>query len=279
MTGRTTSDLGDSRRLARSYLFVPASRPERVGKARASGADVVIVDLEDAVAPDEKHRAREAIAAVLDPAHPVVARINAFGSPWFEPDLALCCSPAIAAIMVPKAEEPANLRAVHDACRRPVLPLIETARGVWNALEIARTTGVARLAFGAFDFRLDLGLPHAGYAQLAPYHARLVLASRIAGIAAPIDSPSAALNDESAVRAEALEGRNAGFGGKLCVHPSQVAAVNAAFMPSARELEWASRVVEATRAAGGAAVAVDGRMVDRPVLEIAERLLAQRRDA
>jgi citrate lyase subunit beta / citryl-CoA lyase len=278
MTDRPTSKTDDWRRVARSYLFVPGSRPERLDKARASGADVVIVDLEDSVAPGEKNTAREAIAARLDPSHPVVVRINAFGTPWFEQDLVLCRSPGIAAVMVPKAEEPAQVRGAHDACQRPVLALIETARGVWSALEIARTAGVARLAFGAFDFRLDLGLPDAGYAQLAPYRAKLVLASRIASIVAPVDSPSAALNDEATVRSEALEAKNAGFGGKLCVHPSQVVAVNATFQPSARELEWASRVVEAARAAEGAAVAVDGRMVDRPLLDIAERLLAQRRD-
>jgi citrate lyase subunit beta / citryl-CoA lyase len=268
-----------SERLARSYLFVPGSRPERVDKARASGADVVIADVEDAVAPEDKDRARDAIGAVLDPARPLVVRINPFGSPWFERDLALCSRPGVAAVVLPKAEDPAHLSTVHAACARPVLALIETARGVWNALELARAQGVGRLVFGAFDFRLDLALPDAGYAQLAPYRAQLVLASRVAGLPAPVDSPSAELNDESAVRTEALEAKNSGFGGKLCVHPSQVPVVNATFMPSAGELEWASRVVEAARAASGAAVAVDGRMVDRPLLDIAERLLAQRRDS
>jgi citrate lyase subunit beta/citryl-CoA lyase len=267
-----------SERLARSYLFVPGSRPERVDKARASGADVVIADVEDAVAPEDKDRARDAIGAVLDPARPLVVRINPFGSPWFERDLALCSRPGVAAVVLPKAEDPAHLSTVHAACARPVLALIETARGVWNALELARAHGVGRLVFGAFDFRLDLALPDAGYAQLAPYRAQLVLASRVAGLPAPVDSPSAELNDESAVRTEALEARNLGFGAKLCVHPSQVAAVNAAFLPTREEIEWASRIVEAARAASGAAVAVDGRMVDRPLLDIAERLLAQRRD-
>ena len=196
-----------SERLARSYLFVPGSRPERVDKARASGADVVIADVEDAVAPEDKDRARDAIGAVLDPARPLVVRINPFGSPWFERDLALCSRPGVAAVVLPKAEDPAHLSTVHAACARPVLALIETARGVWNALELARAQGVGRLVFGAFDFRLDLALPDAGYAQLAPYRAQLVLASRVAGLPAPVDSPSAELNDESAVRTEALEAR------------------------------------------------------------------------
>jgi citrate lyase subunit beta/citryl-CoA lyase len=277
MTGRPTSSWGES--MARSYLFVPGSRPERMEKARAAGADVVIADLEDAVAPEEKDAARDAISAVLDPLRPIVVRINPFGSPWFERDVALCCQPGVGAVMLPKAEDSAHLSAVHVACGRPVVALIETARGVWNALEIARTESVERLAFGALDFRLDLALPDAGYSQLGPYRARLVLASRIAGIAAPVDSPSTALNDPSAVRQEAVEARNAGFGGKLCVHPSQVAAVNATFMPSPQEIEWATRVVEAARVARGAAIAVDGKMIDRPLLDIAERVLAQRRDA
>jgi citrate lyase subunit beta / citryl-CoA lyase len=264
---------------ARSYLFVPGSRPDWIEKARASGADVVIVDLEDAVAPGEKDRARSAVDAALDSSRPVVVRINPFGSTWFERDLALCSRAGVGAVMLPKSEDPANLDTAHVACGRPVLALVETARGVWNALALAQTPGVERLAFGAFDFRLDLGLPDAGYAQLVPYRARLVLASRIAGLAPPIDSPSVALNDVAAVRSEAMEGKNAGFGGKLCVHPSQVAVVNTTFMPSPQELEWASRVAEAARAARGGAVAVDGKMVDRPLLDIAERLLARRRDA
>src|SRR5262245_2088932 len=193
-----------AQRLPRSYLFVPGSRPERVDKARASGADVVIVDLEDAVAPEDKDRARDAIGAVLDASRPIVVRVNPFDSPWFERDLALCSRAGVGAVMAPKAEDPARLSAVHVACGRPVLALVETARGVWNALEVAQTNGVARLAFGAFDLRLDLGLPDAGYAQLAAYRAQLVLASRIAGIAAPVDSPSLALNDMAAVRTEAL---------------------------------------------------------------------------
>jgi hypothetical protein len=145
---------------------------------------------------------------------------------------------------------------------------IETARGLWNALDIAQAHGVQRLAFGALDFRLDLGLPDAGYEQLGTYRAQLVLASRVAGIAPPADSPTPALNDEALIRAEAVRARNLGFGAKLCVHPSQVSAVNGAFVPSTQELEWARRVVEAARASGGAAIALDGKMIDRPVLDL-----------
>lgn len=259
----------------RSLLFVPATRPERVAKAFASGADDVIIDLEDAVAPGDKDAARAALATVLDPARPVIVRINGTGSVWYEHDLAACMHAGVAAVMLPKAETAADARAVHDACKLPVIALIETARGLWNALEIAQASGVQRLAFGALDFRLDLGLPDAGYEQLRTHRDRLVLASRIANIAPPIDAPTAAFDDPGAVRADAALARQQGFGGKLCIHPSQVSIVNEAFSPSAAEIEWARKVVAAANTSGCAAVAVDGKMVDRPVIDLAARILAQ----
>ena len=262
-------------RWPRSYLFVPATRLDRIEKARAAGADAIIADLEDAVAPADKDQARGSLAAALDASRPLILRINGFGSAWFEKDLELCRRAGVSAVMLPKAEDPTHLQAVHAQCGLPLLALIETARGLWNALDIAQAHGVQRLAFGALDFRLDLGLPDAGYEQLDTYRARLVLASRVAGIAPPADSPTPALNDEALIRAEAVRARNLGFGAKLCVHPSQVSAVNGAFVPSTQELEWARRVVEAARASGGAAIALDGKMIDRPVLDLAERILAQ----
>jgi citrate lyase subunit beta/citryl-CoA lyase len=263
------------RSLPRSYLFVPASRAERVPKAFDAGADAVIVDLEDAVAPADKDAARDALVAALDATRPVVVRINGPGSPCFERDVAACRHAGVSAVMLPKAESAADVRALHERCGVPVLALIETAEGVWNALEIARAPGVSRLAFGALDFRLDLGLPDAGYEPLRSYRDRLVLASRVAGLAPPIDSPTPTFDVAEVVRSEALAARQAGFGGKLCIHPSQVPIVNACFRPSPEEVAWARRVTDAARAAAGAAVAVDGRMVDRPVLELAARILEQ----
>jgi citrate lyase subunit beta/citryl-CoA lyase len=177
--------------------------------------------------------------------------------------------------MLPKAEAAAEARALHEACNLPVIALIETARGLWNALEIAQAPGVERLAFGALDFRLDLGLPDAGYEQLRAYRDRLVLASRIANIAPPIDAPTPAFDDPGAVRADATLARQQGFAGKLCIHPSQVAIVNEAFSPSLEEIEWARTIMTAAQASGGAAVAVNGKMVDRPVIDFAARILAQ----
>ena len=263
--------------VARSILFVPATRPERIAKALASGADAVVVDLEDAIAPSDKVAAREALIAALDPARPVMVRINGVESEWFEQDMAACGHPGIAGIMLPKVETAASVQAVHNRRHLPVTALIETARGVWNALEIAQAPGAQRLAFGALDFRLDLGLPDAGHEQLAVYRSRLVLASRVALLAPPIDAPTPSFTDLAQVRAESEAARRLGFGGKLCVHPDQVAIVNESFLPSVVEVEWARKVVAAARAAGGAAVAVDGRMVDRPVIDLAERILAQSR--
>jgi citrate lyase subunit beta/citryl-CoA lyase len=246
-----------------------------VAKAFASGADAVILDLEDAVAPGDKEMARAALATVLDPARPVIVRINGTGSAWYEQDLAACQHAGVAAVMLPKAETAAETRKVHDACHVPVIALIETARGLWNALEIAEASGVQRLAFGALDFRLDLGVPDAGYEQLRTHRDRLVLASRLANIAPPIDAPTSAFDDPDAVRADATLARQQGFSGKLCIHPSQVAVVNEAFSPSAAEIEWARKVVAAAAASGGGVIAVEGKMVDRPVIDLAARILAQ----
>ncbi len=260
----------------RSYLFVPATRPDRIAKAFAAGADAVIVDLEDAVALDAKDTARAALANALNPERPVIVRINAATTQWFAEDLRLCRAPGIAAVMLPKTESSTELRDVIDGIGRtlPLLPLVETARGLWNVLEIAQAPGVQRLAFGTIDFQLDLSLTGAGHEELAPFRAQLVLVSRVAGVLSPIDGPTAAFDDPQAVRADALRARRAGFGAKLCIHPQQVECVNESFTPSVEETTWARRIVAAVQAAQGGVVAVDGKMVDRPVLALAEQILA-----
>jgi len=145
-----------------------------------------------------------------------------------------------------------------------------------NAAVLAATAGVTRLVFGSIDFQLDLDIADDDLALL-PFRMRLVLASRVAGLPAPVDGVTTALDDEARIEAEARRARSLGFGAKLCIHPKQVAIVNGAFSPAAAELAWAQRVVDAAAAADGAAVAVDGRMVDAPVLARARRLLAARR--
>ena len=262
--------------LQRSLLFVPGSRPERFDKALAAGADAVIVDLEDAVAPADKLAARESAREWLRPEHSVVLRINAADTPWFEGDITLCALPGVAAVMLPKAERAETIAALVAAGAKGVLPLIETAAGFAALTTIAAAPGVQRLVFGSIDFQLDLGMHDAHEDELLVFRAQIVLASRLAGLAAPIDSVSTAIDNAEALHTDVQRARRLGFGGKLCIHPKQVAGVHRGFAPSADEMAWAQRVLAASAAAGGAAIAVDGKMVDTPVLLRAERILNER---
>ncbi len=262
--------------VARSWLFVPGNRPERFEKALASGADAVILDLEDAVAPADKDAAREAVAAWLSPDRPVYLRINAADTEWFADDLELVGNLGVAGVVLPKAEAADVLArvAVRLAPAAVLLPLVETGFGVARAETLAAQPRVLRLMFGTIDFQLDLGIDGEGE-ELAFFRSKLVLASRLAGVQPPIDGVTTAIRDLDRLQADTQRARRMGFGGKLCIHPDQVATVNRAFAPSDEELAWAHRVVEAAGAADGAAVAVDGKMVDRPVLLRAQRMIAE----
>lgn len=249
----------------RSYLFVPGDRPERFAKAWDSDADAVILDLEDAVAPHDKDAARAAVAGWLSAERPVWVRINACDTAAFAGDLQLIGWPGLAGLMVPKAEVlPPALLAAATAADCPLLALVETARGIALAQEIARTPGVARLAFGSIDFQADLGIE--SEEGLLPFRSMLVLASRLAGLPPPVDGVCTALDDATALDADSRRSRALGFGGRLCIHPKQVGTVHVAWAPTPAEQAWARRVVEAMAASGGSAVRVDGRMVDQPVL-------------
>lgn len=263
--------------LPRSYLFVPADRTDRIAKAASSGADAVIVDLEDAVAPPAKAAARDALARWLDSAaaRPVCVRINAPGTCGWSEDLRLATHPAVAAIVVPKAEQVGDLDTIRAATGgRPLLPLVETAAGFAAIDSVARAPGVQRLLFGSVDFQADLGIEGDDDALIC-FRSGIVLASRLAGLASPVDGITPSISDREAVARDTRRARRMGFGGKLCIHPAQVPVVHDAFAPQPAELDWASRVVDASRRCGGAAVAVDGRMVDAPVLRQAHRLLAR----
>jgi len=251
-------------------LFVPADRPERFAKAAASGADAVIIDLEDAVAPAAKESARTALAAAL-PSAPVVIRINAVGTPWHEGDVALVERLGTVGVMLPKAEDPkiAAALAAHLA-GRPLIPLVETALGLHRAVEIAAVEGVTQLGFGPADFGNDIGCGNAPEATLLA-RSTLVLASRLAGLAAPLDGPAFDFRDPAVTTGEARYARMLGFGGKLCIHPGQVAWVKDAFRPSEAEIAWAKQVV-AAEGTGGAAN-LGGTMIDAPVVARARRIL------
>jgi citrate lyase subunit beta/citryl-CoA lyase len=263
--------------LARAFLFVPGNRPERFGKALAAGADAVIVDLEDAVAPGDKNAARAAVAAWLSADHPVVLRINGADTAWFTDDLALCAHPGVSGVMLPKAVRVEELAAVSAAMAgraapAVLLPLIETAAGFDAMRAIAAAPGVQRLVFGSIDFQLDLGIRGDGE-ELLYFRSQLVLASRLANLAAPVDGVSTAFDDLAALERDTERAMRLGFGAKLCIHPRQVATVQRVFSPSEADIAWARRVLEAAANSNGAAVALDGKMVDRPVIERARGIL------
>lgn len=261
-----------------TYLFVPANRPERFDKALAAGADVVIIDLEDAVAIDEKESARAALLDWLGSEcaadKSIALRINSADSIWHAADLTLCSHASVAAVVLPKAASVDDVARVVAAGARTVIPLIESAAGFVQAGALAAAPSVSRLMFGSIDFCVDLGI-EGDDRELDYFRSQLVLASCLAGIAAPVDGVTTAINDEDVLRSDTLRGKRFGFGGKLCIHPKQIAGVRAAYLPSAAEVSWAQRVVAAATAAHGGAVAVDGKMVDRPVILKAERILQQ----
>jgi citrate lyase subunit beta/citryl-CoA lyase len=264
---------------ARSWLFVPATRPERFAKAAASGADRVIVDLEDAVAPGEKAAARRALAGAPLPASvPVYLRVNDASTEWFAEDVAAAARLALAGVVLPKAESAAQVARAAAAlgAGKAIVAIVESAAALWGALEVARAPNVERLAFGAFDFQLDTGIAGEDV-ELAYARSRLVLASRVAGVGAPIDSVTAAIDDPERVARDAERSLRFGFAGKLCIHPRQVAPTHAAFRPGAADVEWATGLLAAYDAlpeGARGAFAYRGGMVDRPVLLRARRIAA-----
>jgi citrate lyase subunit beta/citryl-CoA lyase len=260
--------------MKRSYLFVPGDRPERYAKALAAGADAVIIDLEDAVAPPAKESARDSLRSWLTPENPVLVRINSADTAWFADDIALAGLPGVAGIVLPKAERPDDIARLMQQGAQAVLPLIESALGFHHALDLARQPGVERLLFGSIDFSVDLGLTE-GVEELQYFRSQLVLVSRLAGILPPVDGVTTTLDDIACITDDTRRARRNGYGGKLCIHPRQVAHVNAAFAPSADEAAWAARVLQAVENTDGAAVALDGKMVDRPVILQAQAIIEE----
>lgn len=259
----------------RSYLFVPGDRPERFDKAVASGAHVTIIDLEDAVLPERKVQARAALLAWLEQTpHRVVVRINPAGTPWYDEDCGVLAQPAVAGVMVPKAEDAGQLSSLAQSLRegQVLVPLVESVAGYFAAAQLARVPGVTRLAFGSFDFMSDAGI-RGDAEELDAVRTHLVLVSRHAGIAAPVDGVTLATDDAPQIERDVARSRRYGMGGKLCIHPRQVPLVNAGFAPGAHEVDWAHRVVSALAQGNLGAVAVDGKLVDRPIELMARAIL------
>lgn len=261
---------------ARSLLFVPGNRPERFRKAADSGADVVILDLEDAVAAAEKPRARAEVERWLTAGGVGIVRINAGETPWRGEDIEMVARVGCPA-MIPKVESPGDIAAVqrHLPDDIPLVALLESAAAILGAAAICRAPGVVRAAFGSFDLGAEVGIDPDDRQALLYARSSLVLAAAAAGIAPPVDGVTGAVGDVAALSDDLRHARSLGFGGKLCIHPSQVAHANEGFMPTAEEAEWAHRVL--TAAEGHGVAVVDGKMVDAPVLARARRIATRSR--
>jgi (3S)-malyl-CoA thioesterase len=260
-------------RLCRSLLFLPASNKRAIGKARGLAADMVVLDLEDAVRPEERERARAAaVEAVREPFPGLAAiRINS-KAPWHEADLAAVAGCAAHFLVYPMTSGPDEIERVAEATAKPVLAMIETAKGVLAAADIAREA--AALIAGTNDLSADLGL-RPGHARPALRTAlqTIVLAARAAGIAA-FDGVHNRLEDEPGLAAECEEGRSFGFDGKSLIHPDQIETANRLFGPSPDEVENARRLVAA---ATGGAERWEGEMIERMHVEQARFVLAKAR--
>ncbi|MFP6560262.1 CoA ester lyase [Paraburkholderia sp. B3] len=273
--------------LTRSYLFAPATRPERFEKAARSGAGAVIVDLEDAVEPARKNEARASLAATMpalfDAARQrgveVLVRINSRGTDGYEADLDACAAlgGGLAGIVVPKAEDPDAIARIARQHQGWALHLLmESALGFEHIAPLARAPRVFRLMLGTVDLMFDLGANETGE-PLNYYRAQILLYSRLAGLIPAVDGVCTTLDDAAMLDDEVRRARAYGFGAKLCVHPNQIEAVQRGLGPAPQEVAWARRVCEA--ASTGAAARVDGRLVDAPVLAQARRILAEAGDA
>ena len=288
--------------MSRSYLFAPGNHARRVEKAFTLDADAVILDLEDAVAVSEKEAARKPVAAALagreNGGPRGYVRVNAMGTPFCFRDLMEVIGKGVDGVVLPKVESAADLHAIDWLIANlererglavgsiDLIPTIETASGMQRVERILQARGlkpysgiwrVRRIAFGAADYALDLGItPGDSGEELLHARQRLVLASRDANVEPPLDSPWFRLKDPEGLRKSVESSRRMGFQGRLCIHPEQVAPVNEGYAPGADEVARAERIVAAFKQAeaqGSAAIQVDGRMIDYPVVREAERVL------
>ncbi|MES2001807.1 MAG: CoA ester lyase [Pseudomonadota bacterium] len=256
----------------RSLLFLPASNPRAIAKARDSAADMVILDLEDAVKAEDKKSARDAAIDAVASAWPmpVAIRVNGVGSEWHSLDLDAVARSNADYVVVPRAISAHLVKGVADAVGKPVLAMIETAAGVLAAAKIAPAT--AGLIAGTNDLAADLRLPpDAGRASLQTALQLILLAARAAGVAA-FDGVFNKLDDEAGFVAQAEEGRRLGFDGKSLIHPNQIAPCHRAFAPSEAELDRARRLIAAF---DGGAERFEDAMVERMHVEAAKHLLSR----
>lgn len=279
--GDVGADVAPLEHASRAYtwLFVPGDRPDRFEKAAACGADAVIIDLEDAVAPADKPAARRSALEYVA-SRPAYIRLNGTDTEFFAGDLEgfAHAGDGLRGVMLPKSERLEQFTAL-DA-RLPsgvvVIALVETPSGILAASELARAPRVARLAFGSADFLLDTEIEDEREGLLVA-RSQLVLAARAAGLPGPVDGITTSLDDPRAVTSDAQHARRLGFAGKLCIHPRQVGPAERGLAPSAAEYSWAQRVIDAAASSQGAAVRVDGEMVDKPRLARAQTIVERHR--
>jgi len=294
-------DLTRSGRLRRSLLFVPGAERRKLERACGAGADTLLLDLEDSVAPAQKADARQQVAAALRAGMfgetEAAVRVNAPGTPYFEDDVESMVLAGARVLLLPKSETPGGVRAVverlerlegtiPDARESPVqlLLLVESPAGITGALALGRSAPrVEALCFGHADFSLEMGLQETDASVGIGYHARcaLVIAAKACGVA-PIDSVHTEVRDETAFRRDAELGLRLGFEGKLCIHPRQVEIANEVYTPRQEQVEYALRVVGAAREAeaeGRGVFTLNGKMIDAPVIAAQRRVLSRARRA
>jgi citrate lyase subunit beta/citryl-CoA lyase len=275
----------------RSILFSPGDQPELLRKAPDSGADVVVFDLEDAVAPAAKTSARDTVTTVLDELEAdceLCVRINPLDcSGQMDLDTLSACWPAVDSIMLPKVSGPDATTRLRDeleqqGVEKPILALLETARGVLNAEQIAKERGVDAILFGAEDLAADIGATRTDDGEEIGYaRQRVVLAASAAGIDA-IDTLVTDFERTDYLEGESERAVQFGFDGKMAIHPAQIPVINDAFTPSEEALDWARRVLDAKAAADQAdrgVFVVDGEMIDAPLIAQAEQLLERAKAA
>ena len=263
----------------KTWLFVPATRIDRVEKAFASGADAVIVDLEDAVALEDKADARKALQQYNDSTdyQSIWVRINKAGSEEFFKDIVLCQKmPNLAGVLLAKAEQVADIESVYQLTNLPVIALIESAIGLYQIDSMAKAVGLATFSYGFLDLcndlRVQVDTPAADIiANQIRY--QLILTSKVHQLAAPIDTVYPDFNDEIGLSARVNLWSQMGMSGMLCIHPKQVAVVQQALKPTDKALSFARRVVEKYERSEQAVFEIDGEMVDAPVIERSRQLL------
>ena len=277
----------------RTLLFAPGDHPRRTEKALGLDADAVILDLEDACSVAKKVATRPIVVAALAGPRTGLGyiRVNPLSTEFGYGDIVACVAPGVDGIVVPKVESADELKTAEWLVAQierekslppgslDILPIVETGRGVAAVAAIAGAgTRVRRLAFGAGDFTLDMNVAWSREeGEFAHYRSAIVLASRAAGLEAPIDTVWVRIEDKEGFAASAARGRALGFGGKLCIYPDQVPVANAAYSPAPEQVAWARRVVDAFAAAesaGSASIQLDGQFIDYPIVYQAQRVVA-----